>query len=169
MEQVFCGFEGILAEPRRGGGGDPVRRHSRLAGREGIFWRPFDRHQVGKMMLAAERFDRAGRQPGSRVGPLGTIALEVLRELTRLVDYKTGRLDPAIATLQVRLKRSRKAVVQALKNLRQHGFLDWLRRYVPAEGEGRVQVQQTSNAYRLSVPAKGAATFGALFDLAADP
>jgi hypothetical protein len=52
-----------------------------------------------------------------------------------------------------KLRRSRDAIVRALKNLRMHGFLDWLRRYEPTGNEGRgPQVQQTSNAYRLSLP-----------------
>lgn len=45
--------------------------------------------------------------------------------------------------------------MRALKNLRAHGFIDWLRRYEPTGNEGRgPQVQQTSNAYRLSLPEK---------------
>ena len=52
-----------------------------------------------------------------------------------------------------RLKRSRDAVVRALRNLRTHGFLDWLRRYVPTGNEGRgPQIRQASNAYRLHLP-----------------
>jgi hypothetical protein len=54
-------------------------------------------------------------------------------------------------------------VVRALKALRTHGFLDWLRRYVPTGNEGRgVQVQQTSNAYRLSLPARALRLLGRL-------
>ncbi len=60
-----------------------------------------------------------------------------------------------------RLKRSRDAIVRALQALRQHGFLDWLRRYVPTGNEGRgPQVQQTSNAYRLSLPARALRLLG---------
>ena len=45
--------------------------------------------------------------------------------------------------------------MRALKNLRAHGFIDWLRRYEPTGNEGRgPQVQQASNAYRLSLPEK---------------
>ncbi|MBN9314155.1 MAG: replication protein RepA [Devosia sp.] len=60
-----------------------------------------------------------------------------------------------------KLRRSRDAVHRALKALRQHGFLDWLRRYVPTGNEGRgVQVQQTSNAYRLSLPERARRLLG---------
>lgn len=140
----------------------PVRRQSRLAGREGQFWRPFDSKQAGKFMLAAERYERMTRQKGQRVGKLGPVALEVLRELLRLIDYRTGRLDPSIATLCGRIRRSRDAVARGLVALREAGFLDWLRRYTPTDNEGQrgPQVKQTSNAYRLLWPALAARLVG---------
>ena len=104
-------------------------------------------------MTAAERYERATRAKGQRSGRLGSVALEVLREMLRLIDYRTGRLEPAIKTLCDRIRRSRDAVCRALAALRAAGFLDWLRRYEPTGNEGRgVQVQQTSNAYRLTMP-----------------
>ena len=52
-----------------------------------------------------------------------------------------------------KLNRSRDAIWKALNALRRHGFIDWLRRYVPTNKEGSgPQVQQTSNAYRLLRP-----------------
>lgn len=142
----------------------PVRRHSRMAGRcEGVFWRRTDRQEVRKIVLAARRYELATRAPGSRNGDLGTVAIEVLELLANLVSFKTGRLDPSLETIMRKLKRSRDAVVRALKALRTHGFLDWLRRYVPTGNEGRgVQVQQTSNAYRLSLPARALRLLGRL-------
>ena len=104
------------------------------------------------------------RAKGQRSGRLGPIALEVLRELLRLIDYQTGRLDPSIATLCERLRRSRDAVVRALANLRGAGFLDWIRRYEPTDNEGAgPQVQQTSNAYRLCLPAMAEKLLGRLW------
>ena len=140
----------------------PVRKHSRMAGRcEGIFWRRTDRQEVRKILLAARRYELASRAPGSRNGDLGSVAIEVLELFANLVNFKTGRLDPSIETLMRMLKRSRDAIVRALKALRTHGFLDWLRRYVPTGNEGRgVQVQQTSNAYRLSLPARALRLLG---------
>jgi hypothetical protein len=64
-----------------------------------------------------------------------------------------------------KLRRSKDAVVRALQALRAHGFLDWLRRYVPTGQEGRgPQVKQTSNAYRLSMPARAMRLLGRLAD-----
>lgn len=106
-------------------------------------------------MLAARRYELTCREPGSRNGPLGGVAIEVLELFANLVNFRTGRLDPSIDFLMLKLRRSRDAIVRALKALRSHGFLDWLRRYVPTGNEGRgPQVQQTSNAYRLSLPAR---------------
>jgi len=133
--------------------GQPIRRNSRLAGREGVFWRPMDRKDARRIVLAAKRFDLSGRATGARNGPLGGVAIEILELFANLMSQKTGRLDPSLEYLMRTLKRSRDAIVRALKALRAHGFLDWLRRYVPTGGEGRgPRVQQTSNAYRLFLP-----------------
>lgn len=140
----------------------PVRKHSHLAGRcEAMFWKRTDRQEVRKIALAARRYELATRQPGARNGALGFVALEVLELFANLVSFKTGRLDPSIEYLMAKLKRSRDAIVRALKALRAHGFLDWLRRYVPTGNEGRgPKVQQTSNAYRLSLPARALRLLG---------
>lgn len=150
--QIGAVLAGAPAERER----TPVRRQSRAAGRcEGVFWRRTNRQEVRQIVLAARRYELACREPGSRNGPLGSVAIEVLELFANLVDFRTGRLDPSIDTLMLKLRRSRDAIVRALKALRSHGFLDWLRRYVPTGNEGRgPQVQQTSNAYRLSLPAR---------------
>jgi hypothetical protein len=147
------------AEPPR----EPIRRHSRPRGRcESVFWRPFNPKDIGRFMLAAERFERAGRRKGERTGPLGAVALEVLRELMRLVDYRTGRLEPALTTIMRRVKRSKDAVVRALANLRAHGFLDWLRRWEATGDTNGPKVKQATNAYRLFLPAAAARLLGHL-------
>lgn len=136
----------------------PVRRHSRLVGEcEGAFWRRTDRQEMRRILLAARRYELAGRQPGRRNGPLGHVALEVLELLGNLVDFRTGRLEPAILTMMRRLRRSRDAVVRALAALRAHGFADWLRRFerIEANGPGP-RVRQIVNAYRLALPPRAA-------------
>jgi len=82
--------------------------------------------------------------------------------MLNMIDHATGRLDPAIDTIAGRIKRSRDAVWRALKALKAHGFVDWLRRYVPAPTAGQAgpQVRQTSNAYRLTLPAIARALLG---------
>ncbi|MET0271083.1 MAG: replication protein A [Sphingomonas sp.] len=134
--------------------GRPVRRGSARKGTcERGFWRAFDPRQTGRLMRAAELYDRAGKRPGERNGALGHVALEVLRALLRRIDYRTGRLDPALTTLMADTARSKGAVVRALASLRDHGFLGWIRRFtdIAAEGAGP-RVRQASNAYRLMLP-----------------
>ena len=139
----------------------PVRRQSRARGRcEGVFWQRTNRQEVRQIVLAARKFELAEKQPGRRNGPLGSVAIEVLEYFANLVDFRTGRLEPSIETIMGMLRRSRDAVVTALKALRAHGFLDWLRRYEPTGNESGPQVQQTSNAYRLSLPEKARRLLG---------
>jgi hypothetical protein len=140
----------------------PVRRHSHFKGRsEGRIWRPTNRQEVQKVLLAAKRYELAERQKGERTGPLGSVAIEVLEFFVNLVDFRTGRLEPSLDTIMGKVRRSRDAVVRALKALRAHGFLDWLRRYEPTGREGSgPQVQQASNAYRLSLPEKALRLLG---------
>ncbi len=141
---------------------EPVRRHSSAAGRcEAVFWRRTDRQEVRRIVMAARRYELATRQPGARNGALGSVAIELVELFANLVDFRTGRLEPSLDTLMRMLKRSRDAISRALKALRAHGFIDWLRRYVPTGNEGRgPQVQQTSNAYRLSLPARALQLLG---------
>ena len=96
--------------------------------------------------------DLGTRRAGN--GALGcTEHLEVLRELYRIVDFKTGRLEPAIATICSRIRRARSAVVAAMARLREHGFLDWIRRTEPVDNDGAgPQVKQVANAYWFGLP-----------------
>ncbi len=134
--------------------GRTVRRQSRRRGTcEAGFWTAFDPRTSGRLMRAAELYDRAGKRPGQRNGALGHVALEVLRALLRRIDYRSGRLDPALTTIMADIARSKGAVVRALALLRDHGFIAWIRRFasIAADGPGP-RVRQVSNAYRLGLP-----------------
>ena len=139
-----------------------VRRYSYARGREGVFWRSVKRQDMKAIVLAARRYERQTKAKGSRNGALGHIALEILDYMTNLVDYRTGRLEPSLDYLMEKLGRSRDAIVRALKALRTHGFVDWIRRYVPtgAQGYGQPKYHQTSNAYRLSLPQRAKRMLG---------
>lgn len=159
---MFTTIGQALGQPITRHDRQPIRRHSHLTGRyEGVFWRRTDRREVRRVVLAARRYELATRAHGRRNGALGHVALELLELLGNLVSFKTGRLEPSVAFLMDRLKRSRDAVVRALQALRTHGFLDWLRRYEPTGCEGRgPQVRQVSNAYRLVLPPRAARLLG---------
>lgn len=139
-----------------------VRRHSYARGREGVFWRSVKRQDMKKIVLAAKRYERDTKAKGCRNGALGHVAIEVLDYMTNLIDYRTGRLEPSLDYLMEKLCRSRDAIVRALKALRTHGFIDWVRRYVPtgATGYGQPKYHQTSNAYRLSLPQRALRALG---------
>lgn len=136
----------------------PVRRDSRHRGeREGRIWRPLGHNRQARrfkaaVLQAAEAYELGGRKGGKENGPLGHIGLEVLRFLFRIVDHKTGRLEPAIATICERINRSRDAVVRALARLKAHGFVDWIRRTEPTDNDGAgPQVRQITNAYGFDI------------------
>lgn len=100
------------------------------------------------------RLERRQQEPGARNGRLGEVGLEVLAFLYETVDYATGRLEPAIATIAQSVGRSYAAVHAALCRLRREGFLHWIRRSRPIEDPepGGPQVEQVPNAYALLVP-----------------
>ena len=105
----------------------PVRRNSfHIGEREREVWRP----------IADGTSRGARRWIGAMMQALGHVGLEVLRELLRLVDYKTGALFPAIETIARNIKRSRAAVVAALRRLKDNGFLTWIRRAEPTDNVG---------------------------------
>lgn len=140
----------------------PVRRNSYYANDERAIcaWQPIaagNKKEAWRIiqarLQAAEAYDRQNKRPGKKNGPLGHVGLEVLRQLYRMVDFKTGRLEPSIETICEELKRSRGAIVAALSRLREHGFVDWIRRAEPTPTNGPgPQIRQITNAYWLSVP-----------------
>jgi hypothetical protein len=73
MFQTIAEIAGAGPDRPRGGSrrtGEPVRRHSRAAGGK-VFWRSVSRQEACQIVLAARRYELAGRQFGQRSGPLG--------------------------------------------------------------------------------------------------
>lgn len=148
--------------------GQRVWRNSYTEGTiEDRVWKPIHdgsprggKRWTGALLKAARAFEYRTRRerrevdPGARNGKLGEVALEVLAYLYELVDYSTGRLEPAIATIAEEVGRSYSAVHEALVRLRKEGFLHWMRRSRPIKDPepGGQQVEQVSNAYALLVP-----------------
>ena len=156
---------GGLEPAKRSRSFQPVRRNSYYANdrRAERIWQRLGsnnrdaRRLIAARMKAAEHYDRRNKEVGKRNGALGHIGLEVLRELYRIVDFKTGRLEPAIATICERIRRSRAAVVRAMARLKAHGFLDWVRRSETVDNPGAgPQVRQITNAYGFGLPAAAA-------------
>jgi hypothetical protein len=112
---------------RRRFAGTAISRADRRAGYGG---RPTGR-RCRRSCLPPNATSWPSAEKGERTGPLGSVAIEVLEFFVNLVDFRTGRLEPSLTTIMGKVRRSRDAVVRALKALRAHGFLDWLRRYEP--------------------------------------
>ena len=149
--------------------GQPVWRNTYNQGQlEHRLWRPIAdgtkrgaRRRIGAILKSAKELERRTRverqrsHPGTRNGVLGQIGLDVLEVLyTRFVDFKTGTLEPAIATIAEAVGHSYSAVHAALRRLRTAGFLHWIRRCRPTDrkSEAGPQVEQITNAYALLLP-----------------
>lgn len=136
----------------------PLREGSQLKGRcEAGFWRPLGKDRF-KVLDAFRAYQLAHRKRGERFGPGGALGERILRYLVA-VTGKDGRCDPTYKTIADRCKCCVSAVVATVKRLAQLGFLRWLRRYAPIASPDAwgPQVHQTSNAYRVEIPAAAAA------------
>lgn len=152
--------------------GQPVWRNSYYEGQlEDRIWRPVgvgkDRGkkrnakrylavalQMAKRVELRTRRELQGAKKGVRNGAIGAIGIAVLEALYELVDYATGRLEPAIGTIAEMVGHSYSAVHEAMVRLRRQGFLQWIRRSRPTENKGEAgpQVEQIPNAYILTLP-----------------
>lgn len=142
---------------------DGFRRRSYFVGeREHTVWVGWSRREIRARMMAAQYYDRVNKEPGKRNGPLGHVALEILDAMYRVGDARTGRLDPSLDWLMAATRRSRAAIVAALKRLYEHGFVHWIRRKVKVDKAEGPQVEQFSNAYGLRVPDRVKAIMKAL-------
>ncbi len=132
----------------------PVRSGSYHVGSfENGFWRQPDHGDFALAMAGARALERETRRDGRPQGAVGPVALELLALLYRLGRRFKGHIEPSLDFMMRGIKRSRTAVVRALKQLREAGFLEWRRRFVTVErcGPGPRR-RQTSNTYRLQLP-----------------
>lgn len=118
---------------------------------------PIGRPAVVRQELArlADTLKRAGQR-------LQRVDLAVLEALLKHVDFATGRLFPTLDRIAQVAVCHRNAVVTALRRLKHHGFVSWVRRSVKTDNEGAFapQREQTSNAYYFEHRARmAAATF----------
>ena len=80
---------------------------------------------------------------------LTRIDVTVLEALLAKIDFATGALFPSYDTIAAWAVCSRNAAIDAMKRLKNRGFVDWVRRSVRTNNEGEFapQREQTSNAY----------------------
>lgn len=132
-----------------------VRRESRWAGNER--WQPITPTHGKDMVLALQVYREKLRKPGQRWGAAGTIsagAVDLYRLMVNMAVRGSGRLEPSVAWLAEKLNVPAKVVHAWKTQLKEHGFLNWQRRYVESGLQGRrgPQVKQISNAYVLKTP-----------------
>jgi DNA-binding transcriptional regulator YhcF (GntR family) len=109
-----------------------------------------------KLLVVAREYNTIHKAKGEREGPLGSNGLWVLEVLLSFIDFQTGRCDPAIDTICAKARLARATVVRAIETLKQHGFIDKVRRTRktgnrPTEGPQREQI---SNAYAFATALK---------------
>ena len=144
-----------------------VHPGSQRRGEEGAFYTRLHKRLRAKIMFAAEQEERLGKKANRlaknkrRNGPLGDTGLSVLRYLLRRVNTVTGQLDPSHVKIAEETGHSVQGVHDALARLAKAGFIQWIRRYVETDRRGRKgpQLEQSSNAYRITVPPEVAATW----------
>ncbi|BBF70170.1 hypothetical protein [Sphingomonas bisphenolicum] len=156
---------GKLGNRKRGH--DPVHRYSYdVDSRQADVFRPVaDGTVAGGLAWAddyirlAKEYDIIHKKKGER-SPLMANGIRVLEALLRqFLDFKTGQLDPALTSLMKVTALSKNAVVDALHRLKEHGFLDWVRRSEKTTkvGEAGPQRQQATNAYHFDIGRLGKA------------
>jgi hypothetical protein len=110
---------------------------------------PLPKKQATKLFHKARQFERQTRQPGKQDGALGRNGLGVLHALIfDSLNYVTGQLDPATATIARKACMSVSSVKRGLSNLKHCGVLNWIRRAGETRDEkGRFCLEQDTNAY----------------------
>lgn len=144
---------------RADGTGDPVRslsydvddRRAQPWVRLGDGSRKQKHVYVDSLRLALKELRAKQREEGYRGWDrLQGNDLLVYDALLDRMDHRTGQLYPELATIAGDAGLSKQTVIDALKRIRAHGFIAWVRRSKrkpESEGQAGPQREQTSNAY----------------------
>src|SRR5215212_5126269 len=117
---------------------------------------PLKQKKAVKIFHKARAFERQTRPKGKQDGALGRNGLLVLHTLIfDFLNYATGRLDPAIATIAKKAAISVSSAKRGLANLKHSGVLHWIRRAAETRDEkGRFCEEQDTNAYGIVPPSQ---------------
>ncbi|AEH63644.1 helix-turn-helix domain-containing protein [Zymomonas mobilis] len=126
---------------------DPVHRDSYEVGeREKSVWKPVNPQEIGAYLEAVDQYS-------IKTKGLSDKAVRLLKMLFRMVDFKTGRLEPTLDTICDRVGYARATVVKLLRQLQDLGFIRWIRRSIKVKADGKgPRRKQTSNAYGFLSP-----------------
>lgn len=124
----------------------PVWRDS---ARVEVRFAPLPKKEAARRWHKARRFDRQTHEAGKHGGAIGRTGLTVLYTLLfDFLDYATGRLDPSYDAIAAKAGVCRRAVVNAVRRLKELGLLHWQRRCREDKDEaGRFRLAQETNAY----------------------
>jgi hypothetical protein len=117
-----------------------------------------DRNFIDKVWRAAHMLERktwACRKKGKHGGELGTVALEVFRTLLYVIKKDNGELYPSLVTIAKLSRKSKQAVVKAIKVLVRMGFISICRRVKRIQTPFGTRAVQDSNAYVYHLPRSG--------------
>ena len=114
-----------------------------------VRFQPVTKKDAARLYHRALAFERQTRQPGKQDGAIGRNGLAILRAfLFDFLNYRTGQLDPAYATIAEAACLSVRSVARGLQRLKDAGVLFWQRRCRKGQdSDGRFMLEQESNAY----------------------
>src|SRR5882672_3658362 len=117
--------------------------------REEVRFAPMPKKEAARRWHKARRFDRQTHAAGKHGGAIGRTGLAVFYTLLfDFLDYTTGRLDPSYDAIAAKAGVCRRAVVNAVRRLKELGLLHWQRRCREDKDEaGRFRLAQETNAY----------------------
>jgi len=140
----------------------PVRKYSRPVADGDAYFRSITQAQATLYVSSLRQFadgHMEKRAKGKRWGPLTPIDVRIFEVLVfKAMTWRTGKLDWSYVQIATAVRRSKQTVAESLRRLQDHGWLAWIRRFEPAEGQGSgrrgPQVRQATNAYRVLLPKK---------------
>ena len=117
-----------------------------------VKYRPLTKREAVRLYHRARAFERQTRQPGRQDGAIGRNGLAVLHAfIFDFLNFGSGRLDPAYATIARAAAISVRSVARGLRRLREAGIISWLRRCnATVDAAGRLVLAQETNAYAIS-------------------
>lgn len=104
---------------------------------------------VGRPATLRQEIARIDAFLGRARQRLRRVDLTVLKALLKRLDFATGKLFPCLDTIAGDAGCHRNAAIAALRRLKAHGFIAWVRRSIATGNQGQFapQREQTSNAY----------------------
>jgi hypothetical protein len=113
-----------------------------------IRFQPMAKKVATKLWHRARDFDRRTKCKDHHGGAVGHAALQVLHTLIfDFLNYMSGRLDPSHAAIARKANVCERTVRNALNRLRDLGILNWVRRCAKNWCDGKLVLEQETNAY----------------------